>query len=111
MKQFIRMLMVGATMLLLGLGLRLHAQNGPGCTQGAAIGQAHAALAACIAGNQQNLDVQYAAYPNIHGGYTVSVFAGRRCHPGEICPLFIMLIGSIETDANCNVISVNSRCQ
>ena len=77
------------------------------CSENQAIGQAHAALASCIGGNQAGLNIIYSASPNnLEGGYTVTVIGGPRCHPGEACPFFAILIGTVVLDGNCNVVSV-----
>lgn len=77
------------------------------CNQGKATGLAHSELASCISGTQQGTEVSFYTSTNALGGYTVSVFGAPKCHPGQICPLYFFLIGSVIFDADCNVVEAN----
>ena len=73
-----------------------------------AIGVARGALQDCLAGTQSNLEVNAnATFGN--GTWTVTFFGQPRCRPGEICPLFVILLATAELDEDFNVISTNCR--
>jgi hypothetical protein len=111
MRNYAKVLFLAVVAVCLSFSVKLHAQNGGNCTEGGAIGQAHATIASCIAGYGSSYEVTYYAYANQYGGYTVSVFAAPKCRPGQFCPLYIFLIATVETDANCTVVSATSPCR
>jgi hypothetical protein len=111
MKKVMQLALAATLAVVLSFSFSLYAQNGPGCSAGATLGKAHAAFAECLAGYHAGYDVSYSASPNQYGGYTVTVYAAPKCPPGAICPLYIFYLGSVETDANCDLVSVNSVCR
>jgi hypothetical protein len=111
MKKYSQFLVLAVLAVIFSFGMKLNAQNGPACTEGASIGQAHAIVASCIAGYGSSYEVNYAASPNQNGGYTVTIYAAPKCRPGQFCPLYVFLIGTVETDSNCNVVSASTPCR
>lgn len=82
------------------------AQGGPTCNDNHAEAAVRSELATCIAQARQNLDIQFVttcACPS--AGYTVNVIGTPRCHPGEVCPLFAVIVGTAQLDCDFNVIS------
>lgn len=93
-------------LLLMVSGNQLHAQ-GNNCNEGRAIGLAHSQLNSCAASLGADWNLNWNASPNNLGGYTVYVSGAPKCPPGNICPLIIILVGSVVIDADCNVVEVN----
>lgn len=82
------------------------AQDGPTCNENHAEGVVQSELATCIAQARQNLDINFATTCACPGtGYSVTVIGTPRCHPGEICPLFAVIVGTAQLDCDFNVIS------
>jgi hypothetical protein len=103
MKKLLPILAVVA--LTLATALPAHAQ-GPACNTGQLQGIAESALNTCIAQARQSLDISFEVTCGCpEGPNTVTVFGSPRCHPGEVCPFFIVLVGSVEVDCQGNVIS------
>ena len=80
--------------------------QGPTCNEGRAQGATEAALGSCIADSRQSLDISFSVTCDCPGsGYTVNVFGAPRCNPNEVCPLFIVLVGTAQLDCDFNLIS------
>ena len=80
--------------------------QGPTCNEGRAQGAVQGELGSCIASARQNLEISFNVTCDCPGsGYTVNVIGTARCHPGEICPLFAVLVGNAQLDCDFNVIS------
>jgi hypothetical protein len=76
------------------------------CNSGQLQGTAESALNTCIAQARQSFDISFEVTCGCPTGTnTVSVFGAPRCHPGEFCPLFLVLVGNVEVDCQGNVIS------
>lgn len=81
--------------------------QGPTCNERRAEGIARSELGACIAaatGPDFYVEV-LAGCECPEGGISVSAIGRFRCNPGEECPPFGFLIGTVELDCNYNVIS------
>lgn len=72
-----------------------------------AISIARAALTDCLAGAEANLQVTANATFS-EGTWKVTFVGGPRCLPGQICPLFLVLLATAELDSNFKVI--NAQC-
>lgn len=100
-----RVLSIFAVTMLLAFGVAPQQVNAQ--TSGDeqhAIAIARAALTDCLAGAEANLEVSANANFN-NGTWNVTFFGGPRCLPGQICPLFIILLATAELDENFQVIS------
>jgi hypothetical protein len=98
--------------LLLVLSAVAAFAQGPTCNTGQAQGAAEGALNTCIAHARQSLDISFDVTCDCPGsGINVNVFGAPRCNPNEVCPLFIVLVGTVQLDCNYNVISATCGFQ
>ena len=78
----------------------------PACNTGRAEGAARGALAQCLAGERQDLEVSFITTCDCPGtGITVEAIGSPRCNPNEPCPLFAILLGNVQLDCDYNVVS------
>ena len=92
--------------LLLVLSAVAAFAQGPTCDTGRAQGAVEGALNSCIAQARQSFDISYSVTCDCPGtGISVNVFGAPRCNPNEVCPLFIVLVGSAQLDCDYNVVS------
>jgi hypothetical protein len=78
----------------------------PTCDTGRAEGAARGALAQCLAGESQNLEVTFTTTCDCPGtGINVVATGGPRCNPNEVCPFFVVLLGTVQLDCDYNVVS------
>jgi hypothetical protein len=100
-----------ALALVLSTALPALAQA-PACNEGHLRGLAEGSLNQCIAQARETYDVSFEITCDCPGsGATINVFGAPRCHPGEVCPLFLVLIGSVQVDCSGNVISATCGFQ
>jgi hypothetical protein len=82
------------------------------CDAGHLQGIAEGALNQCIAHVRQTYDVSFEVTCDCPAsGATINVFAAPRCNPTEVCPLFLILVGSVQVDCQGNVVSANCGFQ
>ena len=100
-----------ALTLILSTALPALAQTSA-CNEGQLRGLAEGSLNSCIAHARETLDIGFEVTCDCPGGgATINVFGAPRCHPGEVCPLFIVLVGSVQVDCSGNVISATCGFQ
>jgi hypothetical protein len=104
MKKFIQAFVV---VLCLGITTTLNAQNDQ-----ALIGKARGAAHECLAQFEGNYEIN--AFVDVTGicfvsgnTYRVTFSAGPKCPPNHICPLFIILVATVEFDCDGNVTYVS----
>ena len=84
----------------------------PACNTGRAEGAASGALAQCVSGERQDLEVSFVTICDCPGtGITVEAIGTLRCNPNEICPLFAILLGNVQLDCDYNVVSATCNVQ
>jgi hypothetical protein len=98
--------------LLLVLSAMAAFAQGPTCDTGRAQGAVAGALNSCIAQSRQAFDISFSVTCDCPGtGITVNVFGAPRCNPNEVCPLFIVLVGTAQLDCDYNVVSATCGFQ
>lgn len=98
--------------LLLALSAVAAFAQGPTCNTGQAQGAVEGALNPCIAHARQSFDVSFEVTCDCPGtGISVNVFGAPRCNPNELCPLFLVLVGTAQLDCNYNVVSATCGFQ
>ncbi|HEX3554471.1 MAG TPA: hypothetical protein VIA62_14705 [Thermoanaerobaculia bacterium] len=95
-----------ALLLVLTTALPVLSQT-PTCDQGRLQAIAEQNLHSCIQPFLQggSDEVTFEVTCACAEGGSVNVFATPRCHPGEFCPQFVILVGSAEIDCNGNLIT------
>lgn len=93
--------------LLLTATLPAAAQSGATCNDNRAEGIARSQISACIADAQaDDFDVSLQTNCACPGtGYTVTATGVPHCRPGEICPLIVRIVGTVQLDCDFNVIA------
>jgi len=104
-----RLALLAACLLITGLlaGGRSAAAQESTCNEGHARGVAESTLASCISQARQNdLDISFeTACTCPAGGYTVTVIGTAHCPGQQICPLFAVLVGTVQLDCDFNVVA------
>lgn len=104
-----RLTLLAACLLIAGLfaGSRSATAQDATCNEGHAQGVAQSTLASCISdARQRDLDISFeVACTCPTGGYTVTVIGTPHCSGQQVCPLFAVLVGSVQLDCDFNVVA------
>jgi hypothetical protein len=103
-----RLALLAACLLIAGLfaGGRSAAAQESTCNESRARGIAQSTLSSCISQASQEFDISFeVACTCPTGGYTVTVIGAPRCPGQQICPLFALLVGTVQLDCDFNVVA------